>query len=181
LRRWTSAEVAAAEWIEAAKGVSGSARDDALEALAVTLGTDIPSDAYSGEVLSWADIREMAGLGIEFGSHTLTHPILTQLPVDQVTRELTESRRRLEDELGSDIRSLAYPNGTVRDFSPEIERLCAEAGYEAVFSLVPGPARRREALSNPMAIRRIAFYLPDTGRRWRAKVAGGGRLRADLS
>ncbi|MBM3724794.1 MAG: polysaccharide deacetylase family protein [Acidobacteria bacterium] len=62
------------------------------------------------------EIREMARGGIEFGAHTLTHPILSKLPdAATVEREILGSKARLEAELGQPVTHFAYPNGRWQD------------------------------------------------------------------
>lgn len=179
-RSWVSPQVMCAEWLEAAKRVPHSRRAEVTEQLGRQLGVSMPEDAYAGELLTWDEVRLMASKGFEFGSHTLTHPILTEVPASEVRRELVESRARLEDELGVSIRTLAYPNGTPADFNSQIMEMAIDAGYSAAFTLVPGPARAAEALARPMEIRRIGIYLSDRDRRFRAKLAGGGRVKSSL-
>ncbi len=63
--------------------------------------------------------REIVGLGMEIGSHTMTHPDLTAIEGEQLRWELTESRKRLEDLTGAAVTSFCYPfgyfNRTARD------------------------------------------------------------------
>jgi len=73
--------------------------------------------------------------GVTFGSHTLTHRRLTDLPEEQWRRELAESKRLLEEGLGRPVETLAYPYG---DFSPEIGQAALEIGYRLCFSTRPG-------------------------------------------
>lgn len=181
-RAWgSSPSQVCAEWIEAAKREPQGRREDVTEQLGQVLGVVVPDSAHAVGLLSWDEIREMAGQGFSMGSHTVSHAILTELTGAEARRELVESRRRLEDELNEPVRALAYPNGTTLDFDSQIEGLAKETGYSAAFTLVPGPARAGEAKANPMAIRRIALYLSDEDRRFRAKLAGGGRVKASLS
>jgi peptidoglycan/xylan/chitin deacetylase (PgdA/CDA1 family) len=180
-REWVSSAEMSAEWINAVKREPQSRRDELTEQLGQALGVAVPSTAHSGQHLTWDEVRKMADEGFSFGSHTLSHPILTELSPAQARRELVESRLRLEEELNEPIRALAYPNGTTADFSPQIEELAKESGYSAAFTLVPGPTSYRELLAEPLAIRRIGVYLADTDRRFRAKLAGGGRVKSGLS
>jgi hypothetical protein len=170
-----------AEWIEAAKRQPQARILEATAQLHDTLGTAMPDSVYAGEVLTWDEVRAMAKQGFEFGSHTLSHPILTGLSPTRARRELAESRDRLQDELNEPIRTLAYPNGTSADFNPEIEAMAKSCGYAVAFTLVPGPARARDVRARPLAVRRIAVYLTDGDRRYRAKLAGAGRVKSSLS
>ena len=81
--------------------------------------------------LDWEQVREMAGYGIRFGSHSHAHPILTSVPLDVAALEITESKRVFEEELGCECDVFAYPNG---DWSPEIRDQLAERGFRRAFT-----------------------------------------------
>jgi peptidoglycan/xylan/chitin deacetylase (PgdA/CDA1 family) len=62
--------------------------------------------------LSWDEIVAVSGApGVTIGAHTLTHPILSQLPEADAREEITASRARIAERLGQPIRHLAYPVG----------------------------------------------------------------------
>ena len=91
----------------------------------------------------------MSSDGVTVGSHTVTHPILTRMPEEEVTRELFQSRQRLEEELGVPIRHFCYPNGRPQDFTPAIQRLVKAAGFQSACSTIGGinqPSEDRFAL-----------------------------------
>lgn len=90
---------------------------------------------YSAPLLSWAQAREMLGAGFTFGSHTLNHPRLTQLDDEQARQELEQSRKILEDNLGTKIDLLAYPYGNT---DLRIQRLTSESGYTAACGIDRG-------------------------------------------
>lgn len=180
-RSWTTSSSICADWVEAVKRIPEDQKEETVQQLGEVLGVEMPDDAYSGELLTWDEIRNMLNHGFSFGSHTLSHPILTQLSPQDLFRELAESKKRIQDELGMEVRSLAYPNGMPTDFNSQVEEAANNVGYSAAFTLVPGPARHREAAADPLAIRRISLYLDDGSRRFRAKLAGGGRIKSSLS
>ncbi len=60
-------------------------------------------------LLSGPEIREMSKHGIEFGSHSRTHPMLTSLSLDEIAAEVAGSKRDLEDILGAEARFFSYP------------------------------------------------------------------------
>lgn len=82
------------------------------------------------DVLSWDQISTLHEEGVEFGSHTASHPMLTSLPPEEIARELMTSRTELEERLGTAITSIAYPFG---DTDPVVESLAGACGY--VFGL----------------------------------------------
>ena len=109
------------------------------------IGTDVipPWDRarYTGKktlMLSWKQVREMSDGGISFGSHTLTHPLLTRIPRRQAQKEIRLSREIIEQQAGQAVTSFAYPSG---DFNSDIKRIVQDAGYSAAVSTVPGSNR----------------------------------------
>jgi peptidoglycan/xylan/chitin deacetylase (PgdA/CDA1 family) len=105
-----------------------------------------------GRPLTWDEIREMAGGGIEFGSHTVSHCCLTKIPAQQLERELVDSKQRLENELGKSVVSLAYPFGGRAAFNDVVIAAAQRAGYRVATSYVPGINDSRAA--NPFALLR---------------------------
>jgi len=118
------------------------------------LGTDMslfPADCY----LNLAQIKEMARGLISFGSHTCSHPILTKISIDKAEREIKGSKLKLESLLGVEIKSLAYPNGTRRDFNRHIEAIVKGSGYVFAFSMVNGDNIFNSKSLNRYALKRI--------------------------
>src|SRR5262245_22688993 len=85
--------------------------------------------------LDWGEVKEMQARGIEFGSHTITHPMLTQVPGDVARREIGDSRRMLEDRLGAPVPFFCYPRG---DVNAAVQRIVRDEGYAAACSIEPG-------------------------------------------
>ena len=71
-------------------------------------------------------IREWLAAGQEIGSHTLTHPHLTRLSIEEARREIFDSKKLLEDRFGREIKHFCYPYG---DHDAAIRDLVGEAGY----------------------------------------------------
>ena len=91
--------------------------------------------------LTWQEVRELTNLGHEIGSHTVTHADLAKTTVDQFRRELTESKRTLEDRLERPVRWLAFPFGGREHVCPERLPLVYEAGYQGCVSAISGLIR----------------------------------------
>jgi peptidoglycan/xylan/chitin deacetylase (PgdA/CDA1 family) len=79
-------------------------------------------------LLSREEILELDAQGVEFGSHTVSHPRLTQLSAVEQAREIVDSKRALEDLLNHHIRFFCYPH---RDYDERVESLVRDAGYSA--------------------------------------------------
>jgi peptidoglycan-N-acetylglucosamine deacetylase len=79
-----------------------------------------------GFEISVPDLRELRRLGMEIGSHTWTHQLLTRRSRAAVHEELSNSRAVLEDILGEPVTALSYPEGC---FSGMIRDVAVECGY----------------------------------------------------
>ena len=117
--------------------------------------------------LQWSALGELAARGVEIGSHSVTHPHLTNLGDDELRRELRDSRAAIEDELSVPCRSLAYPYG---DFDARVSRAARDAGYERAF------AARPRFRHDPFALPRVSIFAHDGAVRFWVKTAIGGRL-----
>ncbi|MCM2305141.1 MAG: polysaccharide deacetylase family protein [Elusimicrobia bacterium] len=90
------------------------------------------------KMLTWAQIREMQESGlVEFGSHTMRHRNLAELPLDEVRWELSESKARLEEKLGREVLGFAYPYGSGA-YKADVRRAALDAGYRFDFSIKQG-------------------------------------------
>lgn len=88
--------------------------------------------------MSWANIIEMSANGMELGSHTLSHPILTNLSSSQRNDEIFESKRMLEQKLHKECVCISYPNGGLGDYDVDLMREVKETGYKFGCSYIPG-------------------------------------------
>ena len=109
---------------------------------------------------------------IEFGAHTVNHPILTRISKDVVHEEVNKSKQQVENEIQRPIATFAYPNGQRSDFSDEVISIVREAGIEVAFTLLPGPTHIKDVKENPLAIRRIFLIHSDSFPRFVAKLLG---------
>lgn len=116
--------------------------------------------------LSWEQVKEMHAHGIEFGSHTLTHPMLSQIPLAQARREIAESKRAIEARLGAPAPFFCYPRG---DFNDAVRRIVEAEGYLGACTTLPGPNDWRTDL---FALRRTYVSRRDTAGEFAKKVAG---------
>jgi peptidoglycan/xylan/chitin deacetylase (PgdA/CDA1 family) len=109
--------------------------DRICEALHVR--SDAP-DWSAVRFLSSAQIREMAGNGVTFGGHTVSHPVLSRESRDRVRTEVRECKRVLESITGRAVTVFAYPNGAAGDFNETTKEELRAAGYIASFATIHG-------------------------------------------
>ncbi len=124
--------------------------------------------------LSWEQLDRLAQAGWEVGSHTCTHPRLTQLDDELLERELHDSRAACTRALARPCRAIAYPYG---DLDDRVIAAAAAAGYEAGCSL-------SVATSGRLAWPRVGVYRVDSPARFRLKISpvtlGARRVLAPL-
>jgi len=106
--------------------------------------------------MSKEQMRIIRQMGMEIGSHTLTHPILTKLDQSELLRELHESKTILEDMLRESIVSLCYPKGK---FNRRVCLATAEAGYQLARTTV---AFRPEIHFDPFRMPVSFQFFPHT-------------------
>jgi peptidoglycan/xylan/chitin deacetylase (PgdA/CDA1 family) len=113
--------------------------------------------------MSWTELRALGDGGWEIGSHTGSHPRLTQLEDAALEDELARSKAACEAHLTATCTSLAYPYG---DVDGRVVAAAARAGYRAAAAM-PSHLRSHDPLCWP----RVGVYQADGGLRFRLKVS----------
>ncbi len=110
-------------------------------------GTMVPP-GEPAPLMTWDTIRRLSGPLVRFQSHTATHRLLTQLPDDEVRRELLDSRRELEERLGRPVMCVCYPRGRCDE---RVKKLARASGYRLGLSTLTHSDRS----DDPMDVHRI--------------------------
>jgi len=125
----------------------------ALEKLSKILSVDEASKGNANrKMLNWNEVIEMRGNNISFGAHTVTHPTLSKMDLEEAEREIYESKMEIEARVGRKVRHFAVPNGKVEDFSDELKKYCKEIGLSTVVSTESGVVSDQ---SDPYFLKRI--------------------------
>jgi peptidoglycan/xylan/chitin deacetylase (PgdA/CDA1 family) len=82
-------------------------------------------ERYSGFV-GWRDLARLREAGMTIGSHTCSHRTLKKLTPPDATREILDSKRRLEDALGEPVLHFSFPKGRS---TRHARRVVRRAGY----------------------------------------------------
>jgi peptidoglycan/xylan/chitin deacetylase (PgdA/CDA1 family) len=123
--------------VERLKRMPEREKNSLVDRLANALGVNIPDDLGREFVLSWDEVKEMSSDGIAFGAHTVSHPILTNLPLEQAKWEIAQSKKDIEERLRQPVTAFAYPNGGHRDFNTQIANLVKESGFLCAVTTIP--------------------------------------------
>jgi peptidoglycan/xylan/chitin deacetylase (PgdA/CDA1 family) len=117
--------------------------------------------------MDWAMVERLVDAGMTIGSHTLSHPHLRDLDDERLRQELSESRERIRNRVGT-CDQLAYPFG---EWDARVARAAADAGYAFAFTLPFEEQRTADALSIP----RLVVDHRDSAPRFLAKISPPGR------
>lgn len=144
---------ACAELLEVLKGLREEERtlwiDRLIERLAVEDPREVPN-----LMMNWDEVREMQRSGMSFGSHTVTHPILSTLSMARVEDEITKSKAAIEQELRVPIKTFAYPNGRRGDFTEQTKELLRQTGYTCAVTTICGANGGDSAVPDLMELKR---------------------------
>ena len=155
------------------KYLDPAARDEVTARITELAGVEVPSDL----MMTTAQLRTLRAAGMQIGAHTVTHPILARLPLDEARREVKRSRRSAPGLLGEPITLFAYPNGKPGiDYLAEHADMVREMGFSAAVCTGWGAADRN---TDPMQLPRFTPW--DRGRaRFGVRVLGNmlGRTQA---
>jgi peptidoglycan/xylan/chitin deacetylase (PgdA/CDA1 family) len=103
-------------------GLDAASRRTFLIGLASQLEVAIPPEPQAPfSPLNWTQLNEMHHEGLDVGSHTVSHPILSTLNEEDLMRELADSRQRIQEEIGEAPIGICYPNGMAKDISTNVE------------------------------------------------------------
>ncbi|NWF65646.1 MAG: polysaccharide deacetylase family protein [Chloroflexi bacterium] len=168
-------------WVVSVKKLLDEEKQRQLDILIHDLDVAIPENAFHGLHLSWEQARSMTDGVIEFGAHTVTHPILTRVTFEQAAWEIFESKRRIEEEIGKPVNAFAYPNGGHADYSEAVCDLVRNSGCDMAFTLMPGPVSLGRVKKRPFEIPRVFLGDWDSFPRFVAKLSGAEVIREKIS
>lgn len=145
-----------------------------LRELDVTI-PEYPTQDYAP--LTWDQILEMSGFRISYGSHTLSHPILSKISLNEALREMKESKYRIEEVLQKEILAFCYPNGKEDDFNEMTKKMVRKCGYLSAMTMIYGmnnlKSDRYELRRIPVGNRSFVHFIHD--------VSGFGVLRKSFN
>lgn len=136
--------------IEVCKGVEVGRVHQIIDRLGRALHMDLPTHRV---LLNWDEVREMAGKGVTFGSHSVSHRIMTQIPLSDVKMELIDSRKTMLEQGIKPVPVFCYPNG---NFDRNIQELVRESGYRAAVGCEVGLEPDRP--NDLFALKRISVH-----------------------
>jgi peptidoglycan/xylan/chitin deacetylase (PgdA/CDA1 family) len=104
-----------------------------LEEVAASLDPD-----ESRPFMNWEEVREVAEAGMQIGNHTLSHPVLPNLPDDEILDQILSAREVIRLRTGIEATDFAYPFGRCE---PRVEELVRASGTASACTTLIGPVR----------------------------------------
>jgi peptidoglycan/xylan/chitin deacetylase (PgdA/CDA1 family) len=117
------------------------------------------------QLIEWTQAMEFSRRGFEIGAHGVTHADLTRLDFDRACREVDDSKRTIEDRLGSPVVSFAAPYGRI---TPEL-RAHASQSFQCAVGTRMATAT---AVSDRYDLPRIDMWYFRSQARWNAYLDG---------
>lgn len=121
-------------------------RDNYLNAYPVLKKRHVPAAIFvvSGNVgksskwVSGDEMRDMVSHSMTIGSHTVSHPLLTDISSDEAFNEIMASKIQLEEMLGKTVDYFAYPRGKRTNYNETIRKMVENSGYKAAVTMENG-------------------------------------------
>lgn len=152
------------------KQVPDEQRRNVIEELGQISGVTMPADGFAeSKPMTWQQVIEMADNGMEIGSHTCSHPILSRLRRDQLDAEIRGSREALEDRLNKPVEVLAYPVGGEFAYDENVIQVTQQSGYQVACSYRSGVNHVTDL--EMFALKRLHVELYTTRDRFKAMLA----------
>lgn len=142
-------------------------RKKALEQLYGDLEIDISKfNEIDSEFMNWSQIKNMSKNKIDFGSHTVTHPFLSNLPIYERIVELTDSKNTILKKLKKKQIPFCYPSG---DMNKKIKNQVKKVGYSSACSISKGNITPKSDL---FSLERIGVNINDNTAIFALKLTG---------
>jgi peptidoglycan/xylan/chitin deacetylase (PgdA/CDA1 family) len=118
--------------------------------------------------LTRSQLRELSDLGMEIGSHSMTHPYLPDLSDEDLAREIAASKAELEEITGHPVHHFSCPGGRWD------ERVAAQAQRSGYRSVSTSRIAANSAGTNLFRLGRVAIMRGTTVSRFHDLAQGQG-------
>ncbi|NOX75839.1 MAG: polysaccharide deacetylase family protein [Gammaproteobacteria bacterium] len=129
------------------------------------LENELNVDAAYAPMMREDQVSVLVRAGMEVGAHTINHPILSKISLDEAREEIESGKQQLEALTGKEVTLFAYPNGVPgQDYEAEHVDLVKAAGFDAAFSTAWAAAQHTDDFFQmpriaPWDNTRLRFYL----------------------
>jgi len=160
--------------IKKAKRLPDSEKEIFIEKLSVAAGVPVESVSVAN-TMNWEQVKELAEAGIEIGSHSVNHPIFSNVSPEQIEYEVIESKKIIESKIQKEVISFGAPGRGIipieekKRFEEILEGSVTKAGYK--FSTRYSWGLVYERNFKRLRISRLGIEMHDTPGLFKAKLA----------
>ncbi len=90
------------------------------------------------QMMTWSEVKQMQSAGIRFGSHTMTHPVVSRLQSSEMQYELGKSKSIIEQQIGDRVVDFSFPFGQSDDCGNNAAALAGRFGYLSAVTSIAG-------------------------------------------
>lgn len=138
---------------------------------------EISKPAIEDIFLSWDEIKEMCNNNITFASHTVTHPIMTRISLNEAKKEIIDSKKEIEYKINKKVNVFVYPNGNKKAMSKEIDAFLKTKGFIFSLSSQYGANTLKRGI---FRLRRVHIENNDDMLMFKIKTKGFGKILAPI-
>lgn len=152
--------------------LSGVAQELSVSGIETELECKLPDDS-SKLMMTWEQVNALIRNGHTVGSHTMTHPNMAFVSLEEARREFAESKQQMEAHLSTRVTHFSYPCPALHpNWTEQTIAASRSCGYETAVTTTPGTVHKGD---NPLALRRVRPTKTVDGLRWNLEMAFAGR------
>ena len=124
--------------------------------------------------MSPAQVRVLSDWGFEIGCHSISHPYLTDLPLNGLYTEIVEAKTRLEQMIGRRVDHFSCPGGR---WNRAVAEVAKEAGY---YSVATSRIAANFSTTDPFSLARVVVLRGTSLPAFQQRCCGKGLRRLQL-
>jgi peptidoglycan/xylan/chitin deacetylase (PgdA/CDA1 family) len=153
--------------------LAGSAQKKYVACREDELDTRVPGES-GALMMNYDHIRTLVRQGHIVGSHTMTHPNIAHVSLEEASLEMIESKQRLERQLNTAVANFSYPCPALSPhWTEQTAAVSRDAGYKTAVTTDGGVARKGD---NPLWLKRVRPTKTVEGLLWNLECAFAGRV-----
>jgi len=142
--------------IEQLKSCTISDLENAIHSLSQKCtGMEVQRLLDSSKPMNWEQVRTLSKQGMEIAAHSISHRSLARLPISEGIVEITQSKKRIENNLQIPCSTFAFPFGTAHDYNRSLVGVIKSSGFRSCLLAKP---ELNLISQNLFCINRITMY-----------------------
>lgn len=126
---------------------NSSEKDTIIDKLSLVLNVKLDLDKINKKLyLSKENISEMLNSGMEFGAHTMSHPDLSTITLEDSEKEIKDSGIIVRNLTNKEEIPLAYPFGGHKTYNKNIVQILKENNFSCALTSIQGTNNTKTSL-----------------------------------